>query len=412
MPVHRFFLPILSLLLALALAPVLAGPAAAAPHLVVDMKTGKVLAQQEAFDRWYPASLTKLMTAYTVFREVRKGKVTMRSPVLVTANALSKPPSKMGFPLGSVLTVDNALKILMVKSANDVAVAVAESVGGSEKAFVELMNGYAREIGMDASRFVNPHGLHDAGQYTTAHDMAVLTMALRKEFATHDGYFDIPAIQVGGRSIANHNQLLFRFRGTTGMKTGFVCASGLNVIVTAKRGPRELIAVVLGGPTGQERNVRAAKLLNDGFLKNTFLVKDKLETMRPSGFVKTAGTDMRDIVCKPRSKQVKKDAIRSNLMAFAGDEAEGEGGAGLPSLDELEEKLLGPKVRKLPAAGVIRVALGDATGPDPYGLMVESERLTEIRKKAEAAAAAKAAAKKKARAAAKKKKSSKKSAKK
>jgi D-alanyl-D-alanine carboxypeptidase len=352
------------------------------------------------------------MTAYTVFREVKKGKITLNSPVLVTAYSLTKPPSKMGFPLGSVLTVDNALKILMVKSANDIAVAIAESVGGSEKAFVDLMNGYARELGMDGSHFVNPHGLHHDAQYTTARDLAVLTTALRKEFPGYDDYFDIPAIQVGGRAIANHNQLLFRYRGTTGMKTGFVCASGLNVVVTAKRGPRELIAVVLGGPTSQERNVRAAKLLNDSFLKNTFLIKDKLETMRPSGFYKTVGTNMRDIVCKPRSKSVKQEAIRSNIMAFAGDEGEAEGAAGLPSLNELEEKLLGPRLKKLPAAGVIRVALGDATGPDPFGLLVESERLTEIRKKAEAEAAAKAEARKKARAAAKKKKKSSKSAKK
>lgn len=215
------------LLAILASALICAFPAAAAPHLVVDMKTGKVISRQQEFDRWYPASLTKLMTVYTTFRAVQGGKLTLMSPVKISANSLSKPPSKMGFPAGTILNIDTAIKILMVKSANDIAVALAELVGGSEAQFVAMMNDNAARLGMRDLHFVNPHGLHDPAQYTSARDLAVLAMAIRREFGGYAGYFKIPAVQVAGKLLRNHNPLLTRFDGTTGMKTGFVCSSGL-----------------------------------------------------------------------------------------------------------------------------------------------------------------------------------------
>ncbi|GIL00608.1 MAG: D-alanyl-D-alanine carboxypeptidase [Alphaproteobacteria bacterium] len=345
-------------LAAIGLAVVVQAPgAAAAPSIVVDVRSGKVLSQEQAFDRWYPASLTKLMTVYTVFREIESGRVSLTSPVRISQKALAEPPSKMGFPAGTILNVDNAIKIVMVKSANDISTALAESVAGSEAAFVAKMNEHARRLGMTDSRFTNAHGLHDTGQYTTARDMAVLAIAIRREFPRYGDYFDIPAIRVGKQRLSNHNPLLARFDGTTGMKTGFLCASGLNIVVSAKRGLRELIAVVLGGPTGQERNVRAARLLSEGFAANPFFVAAKVDTMKPAGAANRQAPDLRATVCQRKKPAARKNEDSATTAAFAMQ---------APSLDELEEKYLKPP---RPVARIETVALGNATGPDPFGLV-------------------------------------------
>jgi D-alanyl-D-alanine carboxypeptidase len=331
----------------------------AAPHLLVDMGSGKVLSQQDAFDRWYPASLTKLMTAYTVFDEVRRGRISLQSPVAISQKALSMPPSKMGFPVGSVMTVDAALKMLMVKSANDIAMAIAESVGGSEAAFVAMMNANARKLGMRDSNFVNPHGLHDPAQFSSARDLAVLGIALRKEFPKYNGYYSIPAIQAGKKVLQNHNALLQRFDGTTGMKTGFVCASGLNIVATAQRNGKHLLVVVLGGPSGKERNVRAARLLTEGFRKSALFINQKIDSMQPTGRVNRVPVDMRPIACAKRKKGENEEEEQENplTLAFAARE---------PTLDELEAIYLKPKGHN---TRIIPVTLGGAVGPDPFGLV-------------------------------------------
>lgn len=335
----------------------------AAPHIVVDMRSGKVLSQKEAFDRWYPASLTKLMTAYTVFKEIKAGRLTLLSPVKVSEYALSSPPSKMGYPVGTILNVDTAIKILMVKSANDIATAIAESAAGSEQAFVAKMNGNAAALGMRDTHFVNAHGLHDPNQYTSAHDLALLAMAISREFPSYAGYFAVPAIQSGKRILQNHNPLLQRFDGTTGMKTGFVCAAGLNIVVTAKRNGKNLLAVVLGGPTGQERNVRAAMLLTAAFSQNQFFIRTKLDTMKPVGPVKRTPTDMRDTVCKKRTNSNADNDEDSN-------DGNGVFAMKQPSLDDLEAKYLKPKGSN---TRVVPIVLGNATGPDPFGLLPRAE---------------------------------------
>ena len=240
-------------------------PVSTTPHIVVDVESGKVFARNKAFVRWSPASLTKLMTAYTVFRALELQHLAMNSPVRISEAASLQPPSKMGLPIGTIMTIETALKIIMVKSANDVAVALGEAVGGSEEAFVTLMNAHAKRIGMIDSNFTNPHGLHDPNQYTTARDMAVLTLALSREFPELARFFDIPALRAGKRRLRNHNALLRLYDGTNGMKTGYVCASGYNVVVRTKRNGRELAAVVLGHRSGLSRSVEAAELLTAAF---------------------------------------------------------------------------------------------------------------------------------------------------
>jgi len=229
-----------------------------------------VLGQRDADKVWYPASVTKLMTAYLTFQALKTGQLKLTSPVIESANALAEPPSKMGFAVGTSMTVDNALKMLIVHSSNDIAVALAEAVGGSEARFVGQMNGAARSIGMASTHYDNPNGLPSPGQLTTARDLAVLARALLQQYPQYREYFRIPAIKAGRRILRSQNALLERYPGTTGMKTGFICDSGFNTVVTATREGRTLIVVVLGATTPVARAELAAKLLNIGFMNGSF----------------------------------------------------------------------------------------------------------------------------------------------
>lgn len=233
--------------------------------LVFDLKSGRVLSQSGAYRPWYPASLTKLMTAYVTFSAIRAGRLKLTSPVVVSQNARNEPPSKMGFPVGTVMTIDAALKMVIVKSANDIAVALGEAVAGGEKAFVGQMNKAAREIGMRQTRWANPNGLPDNSMVTSARDLALLSRALLTKFPEYRGYYRIQAIQHGKRTLRSYNPLLGRIKGVNGMKTGYICNSGYNLIASATRGGRTIVAVILGARSGLERAVVAKHLVEGGF---------------------------------------------------------------------------------------------------------------------------------------------------
>ena len=156
---------------------------------------------EDPFARWYPASLTKLMTTYVAFRAVQAGEVTLQSPVRVSREAANEPPSKMGYPVGTLLSLDNALKIIMVKSANDVATSIGESLAGSEAAWAARMNAESQRLGMTGSHWANAHGLHDDDQYTTARDLGLLASALRREFPQYASYFSIEGLSFGKQVI-------------------------------------------------------------------------------------------------------------------------------------------------------------------------------------------------------------------
>jgi D-alanyl-D-alanine carboxypeptidase len=239
--------------------------AVAGPTLVVDVSSGRVLHQEEATRPWYPASLSKLMTAYTVFKAIEAGRLDPGTPIRISPRAAKMAPSKMGYPAGTLVTVDDALKMLIVKSANDIAVALAEGVSGSVEAFAGEMNGHSRALGMSQSSWVNPNGLPDPRQVTSARDMAILARALIRDFPQYQELFGIQALQAGKRVIRTHNALVYRYPGADGMKTGFICASGFNIVATAHRGSRRLIAVVLGATSAKERNYEAAALFEKGF---------------------------------------------------------------------------------------------------------------------------------------------------
>ena len=235
------------------------------PTIVVDAATGQVLQADRAGMPWLPASLTKMMTAYVALRQVREGRVTMNTGLPVSQRAARATPSKMGFRPGTVITIDNALKIIMVKSANDVSITIAEGLGGSVENFSAMMNAEARRLGMSGTRFINPNGLPGAGQQTTARDLAVLARALMREFPEHSALWRLPAIRYGNRVMRNHNHLIGRYPGADGFKTGFTCASGFNVVATATRGGRQLIVVVLGSTSARGRAETAAGMFERHF---------------------------------------------------------------------------------------------------------------------------------------------------
>jgi D-alanyl-D-alanine carboxypeptidase len=297
--------------LAVVLGGTFAGSALAGPSLVVDVDTGRVIHSEGATDPWYPASVTKLMTAYVALDLVRQGRVAMDTLLTVSPEAAAQPPSKMGFRPGTQVTLDNALKIIMVKSANDVAQTVAENLGGSVEGFAALMNGASARLGMAESRWVNPHGLPDERQWTSARDMALLGRALLREFPEHRALFAIGAIKFGRRVMANHNGLMGRYEGADGMKTGFICSSGFNVVASATRGGRRLIAVVMGSPNATERTFRAAELFDKGFESSGPFGwgGQSLQMLAPSA---AAGPpDMRPYTCERRGPAPAEDEAQA-----------------------------------------------------------------------------------------------------
>lgn len=262
----RIHIPVLAGALALlaGLAPATAQQVG--PTIVVDVATGQVLQSDRGGTPWLPASLTKMMTTYVALRQVRAGRLSLDTGLVVSQRAFRSAPSKMGFRPGTVVTLDNALKMIMVKSANDVSVTIAEGIAGSVEAFAAMMNAEAQRLGMSGTRFINPNGLPGAGQQTTARDMALLARAMMREFPEQAQLWRIPAIRYGNRIMRNPNHLIGRYQGADGFKTGFTCASGFNVVATATRGGRQLIVVVLGATSARGRAETAAGLFERHFV--------------------------------------------------------------------------------------------------------------------------------------------------
>ena len=257
-------------LLAAGLGLAVALPAAAGPALLFDAADGKILYAEDLDDQWHPASLTKIMTAYLTFEAIKEGKLTLATKISCSELANSQSPSKVGLPVGAEMTVEQGLQALIVKSANDVAVMLAEAVAGSQEAFVERMNAAAARLGMTRTKFANANGLPDPQQVTTARDLARLASAVLHDFPEHAALWSMLEMRIGKRRLHTHNGLLTNYEGADGLKTGFICDSGFNVVASATRDGVRLIAVVLGEPTGRERTERAASLLEHGFQTHTW----------------------------------------------------------------------------------------------------------------------------------------------
>lgn len=232
------------------------------PEIAVDVGTGLILSEKHADVSWAPASLTKLMTLYVALEAVAAGEVSFETPVVVSAGAAAAPPSKIGVAAGTAFRLDDALKLMILRSANDLAAAVAEAIAGSVPDFADRMNATAGRLGMGNTHFTNASGLFEPGQRTTARDMAVLARTLSGVPAAKS-ILAIERISFSGRVIASHNGAVGRSRSVDGMKTGYVCASGFNVVTSASEGGRQTVAVVMGYPSGKSRDARALALIED-----------------------------------------------------------------------------------------------------------------------------------------------------
>ncbi len=283
---------------------VTARPAAAEASLVVEADSGKVLHAEHATYPWYPASTTKLMTMYLTLKAVKDKRLAMDTLLTVSPNAVAQAPSKMGFAAGTTVTVDNALKMLMVKSANDMAVVLAEGVAGSIEKFADEMNAASKRLGMTQSSWVNPNGLPADEQITSARDMAILARAILRELPEYEMYWHIPAIRFGRRIMRNTNGLIGRYPDADGMKTGFICASGFNVVATATRNGRKLIVVVFGSRSGMVRSEKAAQLFERGFNSGGLSwLMPSLGTVDALQPIAAAPTNLRDEMCGRHRKR-------------------------------------------------------------------------------------------------------------
>ncbi len=233
--------------------------------IVIEARTGKVLIAQNPDARTYPASLTKMMTLYLLFDALSHGKLKLTSPVVMSAHGAAQAPSRLGLAVGESLTVEQAILAIVTKSANDVAVAVGETLAGDEASFAARMTTTARRLAMKATDFKNASGLPHQAQHTTARDMAILSLALRRDYPQYYHYFSVREFAWGNDVIPSHNRVLLHYPGADGLKTGFIAASGFNLATSATRGNTRLVAVVMGGASGASRDRTMTTLLDQGF---------------------------------------------------------------------------------------------------------------------------------------------------
>ncbi len=233
--------------------------------LVMDANTGAILSKENAYEARYPASLTKMMTLYLLFDALQQQKITLRTMFTASKKAASQPQTNIALEAGEKIPVELAIKSLVVHSANDVALMIGENLAGSEANFAAQMTAKAKALGMKNTVFRNPSGLPNPAQHTTAYDMAVLGKALRDNFPNYFPYFKTTSFVYNGRTFRGHNRVLGRFEGADGIKTGFIRASGFNLVTSAKRGNHSVIAVVMGGSTWKERDDEMVRILTGTF---------------------------------------------------------------------------------------------------------------------------------------------------
>ncbi|HXH03959.1 MAG TPA: D-alanyl-D-alanine carboxypeptidase [Candidatus Competibacteraceae bacterium] len=247
------------------LLPVRAAHAERYAALVVDADSGRVLFERNAHEQRYPASLTKMMTLYLLFEALQQGRVGLQSRLPVSANAAAKPPTNLNLKPGDTISVETAIRALVVRSANDVATVIAEALGQTEFQFAAMMTQKARALGMTRTRFRNASGLPDEDQVSTAWDLYLLAKALMRDFPQYYAYFNTRAFSHQGAHYQTHNRLLLNYPGADGLKTGYIRASGFNLVTSARRDGQRLIAVVLGGNTARQRDAHMRNLLDAGF---------------------------------------------------------------------------------------------------------------------------------------------------
>ncbi|ESX86450.1 MULTISPECIES: D-alanyl-D-alanine carboxypeptidase [unclassified Mesorhizobium] len=343
---------ILALAMSFVVADAASSMAARSSAIVVDAKTGKVLYSSDANGRRYPASLTKMMTLYLTFEAMAKGRISRNTPVPFSAKAAAEPPTKLGVKAGGAVSVETAILSMVTKSANDSATALGELLGGSESNFARMMTAKARALGMDGTVFRNANGLPDPGQFTTAHDMAMLGIALREHYPQYYGYFSQRSFLYGRQRINGHNRLLGRIKGVDGIKTGYTRASGFNLVSSVSDGNRRLVAVVMGGTSGRSRDNQMAGLIN--------AYMPRASTRGGGALVAKAGGDnpvkalakvflpKHDAPTPDDKPMVEDDAVASNDDPTSADEQSAEGqSADEQTVAAVEEPAPAVKTRKV-----------------------------------------------------------------
>lgn len=241
--------------------------------LVVDLESGKVLHASNAHELRYPASLVKMMTLYMTFKEINAGELSLDKKLLVSKKAASMPRTNMNLKAGSYISVRKAILGLIVHSSNDAAVVLAEAIGGSEANFAQMMNAQAKKLGMHKTSFKNASGLPHKEQKSTAHDLAILATALKRNFPSFFPWFSVTSFAYNGKTYNSHNRVLQNYEWATGLKTGFTNASGFNIATTANKDGQHLVGIVLGENTAKERDKLVVALLDRSFGKSSPNIK-------------------------------------------------------------------------------------------------------------------------------------------
>ncbi len=292
---------LMGMMLCLAVSKTAYSETSAGPSLLFDAKTGEVFSQDRAGEPWYPASLTKMMTAYVIFKKIKQGRLRLDQEIKVSKLAHSQPPSKLGLPVGKTVTVDFALQAMLVYSANDMAFVLAEGASGSVAAFSSDMNAVADDLGLQATHFVNPNGLPDPRQITSARDIGIIAALLINEFPEYAHYFKQEFVIVGKRKLFNHNRLIRIMPEAVGMKTGFICSSGYNLVGSAIKNGRQLISVVLGARNGGQRAALSKKMLESGFTRQPDPSQGKVAEIVDQSYGAIVPADMGAAVCRGRA---------------------------------------------------------------------------------------------------------------
>lgn len=309
--------------------------------IVVDANNGKILHSRSAYLERYPASLTKMMTLYLVFEDMKKGKITKSSKLKVSKKAAARPPSKLWLRAGSTITVDNAIKALVAKSANDVATAIAENLSKSQKEFAIRMTRKAKQLGMKNTRFRNANGLTNRNQKTTAADMAVLGMALRKHFPQYYHYFSARTFNYGRQKIKNHNKLLGKVNGVDGIKTGFTSASGFNLVTSVEKEGRSIVAVVMGGRSSKSRDRQMKKLVAEFLPKASKSAPKPVYVSLPRKVATPIASPRKTVIAKTQKvKTQNKQVITGNKIAGQITKAKTISAGFRPERFSIEEKIV------------------------------------------------------------------------
>jgi len=280
-------------------------------HIVIDASSGQELLSSAPDLKIHPASLTKMMTLYLLFDEIEAGRLKLGSRIRFSRYAAGRPPSKLGVRAGGSITVETAIYALAVKSGNDVAVAVAEKIGGSVKGFAARMNAKAGALGMARTNFVNPSGLHHRRQVSTPRDMAQLARALRYRHRAYYKYFEAKSFKYAGRTYRTHNRFVKSYKGADGLKTGYINASGFNLTASAVRGGRRLIGVIIGGRSGGARDAAMKRLMDHGFRAANRLDKPRYAGIFPVPVSFNTG----NVVLPPRRPGSANPAALAQLVA-------------------------------------------------------------------------------------------------